>query len=300
MRARLGGGDRRLRADVRLRTDPATWRHIGAGYHHASATSADGGPTLRLDTSLRLGFEGVRASARTTLHESERAFVALSWGDAVPPESVEDAFRRMEETSEDWRRWVSNGHFPDHRWQEHLYRSALTLKALSHAPSGAIAAAPTTSLPRVPGGSRNWDYRYSFVRDSAWAIRALHALGFSWEADDFLAFLVDPPAARDRSRTSAGSAARIHPTRSSSRHLTGYGGARPVRVGNAAVTYSQHDVLASLVDAATVPSLARRRLSSTVWAMARRQVEEVVDRWREPDRGIWSLRAEPRQYTTRR
>jgi GH15 family glucan-1,4-alpha-glucosidase len=80
-------------------------------------------------------------------------------------------------------------------------------------------------------------------------------------------------------------------------HLAGYAGAKPVRVGNAAVAYSQHDVLASLVDAATVPALARRRLSSTVWAMARRQVDDVLERWREPDRGFWSLRAEPRHYT---
>ncbi len=276
----------------------ATWTHVGPGYHHGSATSKDDSPSLRLDTSLRLGFEGVRASARTTLHESERAFVALSWGDAVPPETVEDAFRRMEETSEDWRRWVSNGHFPDHRWREHLHRSALTLKALSHAPSGAIAAAPTTSLPRVPGGSRNWDYRYSFVRDSAWAIRALHALGFSWEADDFLAFLVDFTAGARPLKNLCRVSGEDAPDEVELRHLAGYGGAKPVRVGNAAVTYSQHDVLASLIDAAAVPSLARRRLSSTVWAMARRQVEEVVGRWREPDRGIWSLRAEPRHYTT--
>ena len=96
----------------------------------------------------------------------------------------------MEETSEHWRRWVSNGHFRTIPGG-YLHRSALTLKALIHAPTGAMAAAATTSLPRVPGGTRNWDYRYSFIRDSAWAIRALHALGFTWEADDFLAFLVD-------------------------------------------------------------------------------------------------------------
>jgi GH15 family glucan-1,4-alpha-glucosidase len=277
---------------------PATWAHVGPGYHHARATCGDRSPTLRLDTSLRLGFEGVRASARATLHESERAFVALSWGDAVAPETVEDAFRRIEETSEEWRRWVSNGRFPDHRWREHLHRSALTLKGLTHAASGAISAAPTTSLPRVPGGSRNWDYRYSFVRDSAWAIRALHALGFSWEADDFLAFLVDFTADARPLKNLCRVNGEDAPDEIELDHLAGYRGAKPVRVGNAAVTYSQHDVLASLVDAATVPSLARRRLSSTVWAMVRRHVEEVVDRWREPDRGIWSLRAEPRHYTT--
>ena len=277
---------------------PASWSYVGAGYHHASATSDCGAPTLRLDTSLRLGFEGGRAIACTTLRESERAFVALTWGDGASPESVEGAFRRMEETSEQWRRWVSNGHFPDHPWQECLHRSALTLKALIHAPTGAMAAAATTSLPRVPGGTRNWDYRYSFIRDSAWAIRALHALGFAWEADDFLAFLVDSASAEEPLKNLCRLTGENPPEEAELAHLTGYGGARPVRVGNAAVTYSQHDVLASLIDAATVPALTRGRLSTTVWAMARRQVEEVLGRWREPDHGIWSLREEPRHYTT--
>ena len=204
----------------------------------------------------------------------------------------------MEETSEHWRRWVSNGHFPDHPWREYLHRSALTLKALIHAPTGAMAAAATTSLPRVPGGTRNWDYRYSFIRDSAWAIRALHALGFAWEADDFLAFLVDSTSGEQPLKNLCRLTGENPPEEAELPHLAGYGGARPVRVGNAAVMYSQHDVLASLIDAATVPALTRGRLSTTVWAMARRQVEEVLGRWREPDRGFWSLREEPRHYTT--
>jgi GH15 family glucan-1,4-alpha-glucosidase len=277
---------------------PAHWSHVGGGYHAASAACDEGDLTLRLDSSMRLGFEGGRAAARAALRESERAFVALSWGDGAPPETVEEAFRGMEQTSEHWRRWVSNGRFPDHPWREHLQRSALTLKALTHAPTGAIAAAPTTSLPRVPGGSRNWDYRYSFIRDSAWAIRALHALGFGWEADDFLAFLADVTAGEQPLKNLCRVSGEDPPEEVELPHLAGYGGARPVRVGNAAVTYSQHDVLAGLIDAAVVPALARRRLSSTAWAMVRRQVEEVVGRWREPDRGLWSLRAEPRHYTT--
>ncbi len=276
---------------------PARWTHVGPGYHRAAATSGDGEVALRLDTSLRLGFEGSRASARTTLRECDRAFVALSWGDGTPPETVDEAFARIEGTSERWRRWLSDGRFPDHPWREHLQRSALTLKALTHAATGAIAAAPTTSLPRVPAGSRNWDYRYSFLRDSAWAVRALHVLGFEWEADDFLAFLADSTGADRPLKNLCRVSGEDPPEEVELPHLAGYGGARPVRVGNAAVTYSQHDVLASLIDAATVPALARRRLSSTVWTMVRRQVEEVLGRWREPDRGFWSLRAEPRHYT---
>ena len=276
---------------------PARWAHVGAGYHRATAAGGDGALGLRLDTSLRLGFEGARASARTTLREGDRAFVALSWRDAEPPETIDEAFARMDGTTERWRRWLGDARFPDHPWREHLQRSALTLKALTHAPTGAIAAAPTTSLPRVPGGSRNWDYRYSFLRDAAWAVRALHVLGFEWEAADFVAFLADLTAADRTLKNLCRVSGDDPPDEVELPHLAGYAGARPVRVGNAATTYSQHDVLASLIDAAAVPALARGRISSTVWALVRRQVEEVLSRWREPDRGIWSLRAEPRHYT---
>jgi alpha,alpha-trehalase len=276
---------------------PARWTHVGPGYHRASAADGDDAGALRLDTSLRLGFEGARASARTTLGAGDRAFVALSWRDAEPPETIDEAFARMDRTTERWRRWLGDGRFPDHPWREHLQRSALTLKALTHAPTGAIAAAPTTSLPRVPGGSRNWDYRYSFLRDAAWAVRALHVLGFEWEAADFVAFLAELTAADRTLKNLCRVSGDDPPDEVELPHLAGYAGARPVRVGNAATTYSQHDVLASLIDAATVPALARGRISSTVWAMVRRQVEEVLARWREPDRGIWSLRAEPRHYT---
>jgi alpha,alpha-trehalase len=274
------------------------WRHDGDGYHRATAAAPTVEQNLRLVTSLRLGFEGGRASARTTLRESERAFVALSWDSGEPPETVDEAFAHMERTSEHWRRWVSNGRFPDHPWRTHLHRSALTLKALTYSPTGAMAAAATTSLPRVPGGARNWDLRYSFVRDSAWALRALYALGFGWEADDFLAFLADVSQGERQLQNLYRVNGDDPPDEIELPHLGGYGGARPVRVGNAAVSYSQHDVQAALVDAAAVPALARRRLPSTVWAMARRQLDAAVTQWREPDRGTWSYRAEPRHYTT--
>jgi len=150
----------------------AVWEYAGDGFGDAVARpapaaggAAGDGPgataELRLVTDLRLGFEGRRASARTTLHEGGTAFVALSWGGKGPPASYDESFERMEATSEFWRDWLNHGNFPDHPWRVHLQRSALTLKGLTYAPTGAMLAAATTSLPEWPGGSRNWDYRYS-------------------------------------------------------------------------------------------------------------------------------------------
>ena len=277
---------------------PACWNYRRDGYHSATAAGSQTDLTLRLDSSLRLGFEGGRASARATLRESEVAFVALSWGDGQPPGSVEDAFRLMDRTSQHWRRWVSTGEFPDHPWRAHLHRSALTLKALTYAPTGAVIAAPTTSVPRIPGGSRNWDYRYCFVRDSAWALHALYALGFAWEADDFLSFLADATTQERPLQTLYRLTGEEPPEEKELPHLSGYGGARPVRVGNAARQYSQHATWGALLDAAAAHAHVRRRLSSAAWTMVRQQVAEVVAHWREPDRGFWSLRGEPRHYTT--
>jgi GH15 family glucan-1,4-alpha-glucosidase len=277
---------------------PARWAYAGPGYHCAGARGDERSPDLRLDTNLRLGFEGGRAAARTRLRESERAFAALSWSDGVAPSGVDDAFAAVDATSNHWRRWVGGGSFPDHPWRAHLHRSALTLKALTYAPTGAVAAAPTTSLPRVPGGRRNWDLRYSFVRESAWALRSLYALGFAWEADDFLSFLVDATASNRPLQNFFGVTGEDPPEEIELAHLTGYDGASPVRVGNAAARYAQHDVPGALLDAAVVAALARRQLSGSVWRLVRREVENVVARWAKPDRGIWSLRGTPQHYTT--
>src|SRR6266516_4157139 len=97
----------------------------------------------------------------------------------------------MRATAEYWRSWLNHGQFPDHPWRGHLQRSALTLKGLTYSPTGALLAAPTTSLPETPGGERNWDYRYSWVRDSTFALWGLYTLGFDFEADGFFDFISD-------------------------------------------------------------------------------------------------------------
>src|ERR1700745_2694181 len=146
---------------------------------------------LRLVTDLRLGFEGPRARARTTLHAGDTAFAALGWADTPLPTSYDEADERITRTAQYWQEWLQHGRFPDHRWRPYLQRSALTLKGLSYSPTGAMVAAATTSLPQTPGGERNWDYRYSWIRDSTFMLWGLYMLGFEWEANDYFYFIAD-------------------------------------------------------------------------------------------------------------
>ena len=118
-------------------------------------------------------------------------FCALSWSEHAPPSTSDEAYDRLVWTAHHWQHWLARGHFPDHPWRGYLQRSALTLKGLTFAPTGALVAAATTSLPETPGGRRNWDYRYSWIRDATFALWALYTLGFDWEANDFFWFIAD-------------------------------------------------------------------------------------------------------------
>src|SRR5947209_7647259 len=186
-------------AEIKLECEPAfdygglaaDWEYAGPGYSEALARSEGMDLTLRLVTDLRLGFEGPRARARTTLHEGQVAFVALGWSEHGLPESYEDAAAWLARTARYWQEWLKHGSFPDHPWRSYLQRSALTLKGLTYTPSGAMVAAATTSLPETPGGDRNWDYRYSWIRDSTFMLWALYTLGFDEEANDFFYFIAD-------------------------------------------------------------------------------------------------------------
>src|SRR5262249_20858293 len=149
---------------------------------------------------IQLGVLGARGYGRTTLGQGESAFMVLAWGDAKAPASLEEAFQALDTTVNFWRDWLSAANIPDHPWKPYLDRNALTLKALSYAPTGAIMAAGTTSLPETPGGERNWDYRYTWIRDSAFMLRALYRLGFNWEAFEYFGFIIDAVSGGDLNR----------------------------------------------------------------------------------------------------
>ena len=136
-----------------------------------------------------------------------------------------------------WRDWLSAAKIADHPWKPYVDRSALTLKALSYAPTGAIMAAATTSLPETPGGARNWDYRFTWIRDSAFMLRSLYRLGFDWEAVEYFGFVLDAVSGGDLNRPFElqimyGIGGERDLTEKTLDHLSGYRGARPVRVGN--------------------------------------------------------------------
>ncbi|MEC3915282.1 glycoside hydrolase family 15 protein [Nocardia sp. CDC160] len=282
---------------------PANWHYSGDVYERASATcDIEGCPTLTLTTDLRLGLEGREARARTRMKEGDQVFVALSWSDLPPPRTFAEAADKMWQTTEYWRQWITQGRFPDHPWRGFLQRSALTLKGLTYAPTGALLAAATTSLPETPGGERNWDYRYTWVRDSTFALWGLYTLGLDREADDFFAFLHDVATDGDGKAVPLqvlyGIGGEREITESELPHLSGYDGARPVRIGNGAYNQDQHDIWGTILDSVYLHVKSRQQVPETLWPMLERQVQAAIENWRKPDRGIWEVRGEPQHFTS--
>ena len=275
------------------------WEYAGPGYGKAVATAEDEELQLTLTTDLRIGFEGGRARARTTLRDGDTAFIALSWSDHGGPETYDDAYHRLVFTADYWHEWLSHGEFPDHSWRTYLQRSALTLKGLTYAPTGAMVAAATTSLPETPGGERNWDYRYAWIRDSTFMLWGLYTLGFDEEANDFFYFIRDVASKSDgEMQIMYGIGGEETLTEEMLLHLDGYEHAQPVRVGNGAYAQKQHDVWGALLDSIYLHTKSRDGLAESTWDILRKQVEHAIAAWREPDRGIWEVRGEPRHFTS--
>jgi alpha,alpha-trehalase len=278
--------------------EPAKWTLVDGDGHAADATGA--GVTVRLSTDLAIGIEGGAARARHVLSSGERAHCALSWaGDLAAPTDDEDASARIETTIRFWRNWLQRARIPDHALRHPIERSALTIKGLTYMPTGATVAALTTSLPETPGGERNWDYRYTWIRDSTFTLQALHFLNLDWEADEFMQFVADlEPTSDGGLQIMYGIDGRRDLTESTRDDLSGYEGARPVRIGNGAFDQRQNDVYGAVLDSILLHTRRSKRLPRRLWPLVKSQAAGALATWREPDQGIWEARGAPQHYVS--
>jgi alpha,alpha-trehalase len=266
--------------------------------HRAEASGAD--LTLRLQTDMAVGVEGDWVRARHVLKQGEQIFCALSWAEALAaPEDIDDANARLASTGRYWRGWLGRARLPDHRWREAIQRSALAIKGLTYMPTGATVAALTTSLPETPGGERNWDYRYTWLRDSTFTLQALHYLNLDWEAEEFMQFVADlEPNGDGALQIMYGIDGRRDLSESTREDLSGYAGARPVRVGNGAYDQRQNDVFGAALDSILLHTRRSERLPRRLWPIVQAQAKCASAVWREPDQGIWEARGAPQHYVS--
>ncbi|HEY8809775.1 MAG TPA: glycoside hydrolase family 15 protein [Solirubrobacterales bacterium] len=278
--------------------EAATWS--GGELGEATARGGDG-VELHLTSDMELSLDGGAARGTIKLRENETGFCALTWGidDVGGPRSAPEALERLDSTEDFWRKWLRDGDFPDHPWRIHLQRSALVLKGLTYAPTGALLAAPTTSLPETPGGERNWDYRFSWIRDSTFSLWALHTLGFDDEARDFMRFILGICRKDPKLQIMYGIGGEKELTESTLDHLGGYGGAIPVRIGNGAYDQRQNDVWGALLDSIYLHEKSLRGAGTPAdRQLIRQQVEAAIEAWHLPDQGIWESRGEPQHYVS--
>jgi GH15 family glucan-1,4-alpha-glucosidase len=277
---------------------PGEWTLVGDDAHAADATGA--GQTFRLTTDMLIGIEGGSARARHVVHKGEKAYCALSWAEGLAsPADLADAQARIDATIRFWRNWLARARIPDHRYRHPLERSALTIKGLTYMPTGATVAALTTSLPESPGGERNWDYRYTWIRDTTFTLQALHYLNLDWEASEFMQFVADlEPNSDGALQIMYGIDGRRDLAESTRDDLTGYEGAKPVRIGNGAYDQRQNDVFGAVLDSVLLHTIRSKRLPRRLWPLVQSQAECAISSWHDPDQGIWEARGNPQHYVS--
>ena len=264
---------------------PATWTPVEGMDHAADAAGA--GVTFRLVSDLPIDVEGESVRGHHVLQAGERAYCALSWAEELAaPQDYGEAAARIDATTSFWRRWLSNARIPDHRLRDPVQRSALTIKGLTYMPTGATVAALTTSLPETPGGERNWDYRYTWIRDTTFTLQALHFLNLDWEASEFMEFVADLEPTEDGSlQIMYGIDGRRDLRETTRDDLTGYSGARPVRIGNGAFDQRQNDVFGAVLDSILLHTRHSERLPRRLWPIVQTQAECATQVWRNAGPG---------------
>jgi GH15 family glucan-1,4-alpha-glucosidase len=276
---------------------PAEWE-VSEGGHRADASGA--GVTIRLQTDMAVGVEGDWVRAKHVLKKGDQVYCSLSWAEELEsPMSIDEANARLANTNHYWRSWLDRARLPDHRWREAIQRSALAIKGLTYIPTGATVAALTTSLPETPGGERNWDYRYTWLRDSTFTLQALHFLNLDGEAEEFMQFIADLEPNEDGAlQIMYGIDGRRDLTESTRDDLSGYAGAKPVRVGNGAFDQRQNDVYGAALDSILLHTRRSERLPRRLWPIVQAQATCASKVWREPDQGIWEARGAPQHYVS--
>jgi GH15 family glucan-1,4-alpha-glucosidase len=254
---------------------------------------------LVLRSTVPLSADGSAAVGSTVLEEGESLALALSrWGSPEPLEMAE-VQDLLSGTLQYWQRWIRQSRYRG-RYREMVERSALTLKLLVYQPTGALVAAPTTSLPEAIGGSRNWDYRFTWVRDAAFTVYALMRLGFTEEAGAFMSWL----GARCTEATPDtglsilyGIDGDVIGTEATLDHLRGYRDSRPVRIGNGAATQLQLDIVGEVMDSLHLYDRSGRPVSYELWTALGRQLDWLEKHWEEADCGVWEVRGPVQRFT---
>jgi GH15 family glucan-1,4-alpha-glucosidase len=289
------------RADASGGGAPSSGGQRGAqGNPPRSGAAGWAAQTIRLQTDMAVGKEGDWVRARHVLKQGEQIYCSLSWAEQLAaPEDVDDANGRLAATAKFWRDWLSRARIPDHRWRDPIQRSALTIKGLTYMPTGATVAALTTSLPETPGGERNWDYRYTWLRDSTFTLQALHYLNLDWEAEEFMQFIADLQPNKDGGlQIMYGIDGRRDLPETTRDDLSGYAGAAPVRIGNGAFDQRQNDVFGAALDSILLHTRRSERLPRRLWPIVQAQAECATKVWRKPDQGIWEARGKPQHYVS--
>ncbi len=277
------------------------------GAHDSGATFASSAQSLSLTSPVRLRPTAAGVVGHLRLAQGQCASFALAEGvDAFRhPYDDEAVAASFDATVAWWRSWIGRSCYRG-RWREMVHRSALTLKLLTYAPTGAIIAAPTLGLPEYLGGERNWDYRYTWARDAAFSVYALLRLGFTEEAEAFMGWLVDrfaeagdadaPDGASGPLQIMYGIDGRRDLPEVTLEHLAGYRGSAPVRLGNAAATQLQLDIYGELIDSVYLFN-KHKPIHHEAWINVARIVDWVCRNWDQPDEGVWETRGGARSFT---
>jgi GH15 family glucan-1,4-alpha-glucosidase len=296
----------RFRVDLQPRFNYARDSHETHEYEHGVVFESET-LCLALQATTPMACDEHGAHSEFTLQAGESVTFVLEQvaRDYVPREYSEQETREAyERTIGYWRRWLAQSRYRG-RWREMVHRSALTLKLLTYQPTGAIVAAPTTSLPEQIGGGRNWDYRYTWIRDAAFSLYGLLRLGFTEEAGAFMDWLTDrfregTEASGDPLQTMYGIDGRRELPEEKLEHLEGYRGSAPVRIGNAAADQLQLDIYGELIDSVYLYNKYGTPISHDAWQDLSRLVNWVGENWDQADEGIWETRGGRKDFTLSR